>query len=151
MVEKDVSSPSKRDADIYNIWLDVTKKTFSDHPESKMDGHQKCFATMQQVWTARKTRWQLSKYRNGYWNWCGSQAYFHWRIFQFYSQRIELVPIRTWCICAATTGVSTGGGCVTERTTAGTGRTKSRSTAVVSSATFSLVGITCRKQSLKKF
>ena len=35
MVMKDLSSPSKLDENIYNIWLEIAKKTFSKHPDSQ--------------------------------------------------------------------------------------------------------------------
>ena len=40
-----LSSPSKPDVNIYNIWWDSGKNTLSDHPYSKIDGQGKSFTT----------------------------------------------------------------------------------------------------------
>ena len=46
---KDLSSPSEYDANIYDLWLHGGKKSFSGHPGSETDGHERCFATIRAI------------------------------------------------------------------------------------------------------
>ena len=49
MVAKDLSSPSKCNVKIYNVGWMIAKKTFSNHPDSEIDGHEWSFTTIQLI------------------------------------------------------------------------------------------------------